>query len=83
MAKRKGKKRTALPRLTLLAYSREELVGFTEAVARLRGIADDLMIVQAQLALLARSGKGGRKAKTPQVRLGSADDGGSDPGEGK
>lgn len=48
MAKRR-KKGTALPRLTLLAYSRSDLLRFTEAVERLVGAVHDLQQYQASL----------------------------------
>lgn len=48
MAKRK-KKGTALPRITLLAYNRRDLLAFVEAVGKLEHIAADLVTVAAQL----------------------------------
>lgn len=45
----KKKKRVALPRVTLLAYSRKDLLAFVEAVAKLEHIAADLLTVAQQL----------------------------------
>jgi hypothetical protein len=40
---------TPLPRVTLLAYSRRDLLSFVEAVAKLEHIAADLLTVASQL----------------------------------
>jgi len=45
----KKKKRTSLPRVTVLAFNRRELLAFVEAVAKLEHIAADLQTVAAQL----------------------------------
>lgn len=45
----KKKKRAALPRITLLAYSRKDLLAFVEAVGKLEHIAADLLTVAQQL----------------------------------
>lgn len=45
----KKKKRTALPRVTLMAYNRRDLLSFVEAVAKLEHIAADLQAVASQL----------------------------------
>lgn len=47
MAKRK--KRVGLPRVTVLAFNRRELLAFVEAVGKLEHIAADLCTVAAQL----------------------------------
>lgn len=44
MAKRK-KKTTSLPRITLMAYNRRDLLAFVEAVNKLSGITADLLTV--------------------------------------
>lgn len=70
MKRRKSK--TALPRLTVLAMSRKELQQFVEAVAQLRGIADDLLTMHADF-----------KAARPRRRTASGSshaNGGSDEG---
>jgi len=43
------RKKTALPRVTILAYNRRDLLAFVEAVAKLEHIAADLLTVAAQL----------------------------------
>jgi len=43
------KKKTALPRVTILAYNRRDLLAFVEAVAKLEHIAADLLTVVQQL----------------------------------
>lgn len=40
--KRKKRKATALPKITLLAYSRADLLAFVEAVGALRHLVNDL-----------------------------------------
>jgi hypothetical protein len=44
------KKRTALPRVTLLAYSRRDLLAFVESVEALRLLVDDLRAVARDLS---------------------------------
>jgi hypothetical protein len=45
----KKKRQTALPRVTLLAYNRRDLVAFVAAVETLRLLVDDLRAEVAQL----------------------------------
>lgn len=45
----KKKKRVGLPRVTLMAYNRRDLLAFVEAVAKLEHIAADLQAVAQQL----------------------------------
>lgn len=45
----KRKKRTALPRVTILAYNRRDLLAFVEAVGKLEHLVADLVTVAAQL----------------------------------
>lgn len=54
---RTKKKKTSLPRITLLAYNRRDLVQFVEAVEALRGIAADLRTTQEQLSRQVRQRK--------------------------
>lgn len=46
----KRKKKTILPRVTLLAYSRKDLVAFVQAVETLRLLVEDLRAVQRDLS---------------------------------
>jgi len=46
---RRKKKAATLPRITLLAYNRRDLLAFVEAVAKLEHIAADLLAVASQL----------------------------------
>lgn len=45
----KKKKKVSLPRVTVLAYNRRDLLAFVEAVAKLEHIAADLLTVAQQL----------------------------------
>jgi hypothetical protein len=52
------KKRTALPRVTVLAYNRRELAAFVAAVETLRLLVEDLRV-------MLEKKKGGRKTLPP------------------
>lgn len=43
------KKKVALPRVTLMAFNRKDLLAFVEAVGKLEHIAADLLTVAQQL----------------------------------
>jgi hypothetical protein len=49
----KKRKRVTLPRVTLLAFSRQDLIAFVAAVEALRGLVHDLRTVAADLKLRA------------------------------
>lgn len=68
----KRKKRTALPRVTLLAYSRRDLLAFAESVETLRLLVADLRAVAANLAIagvaLGRRRAGPAPKATPSLK---------------
>lgn len=70
MATRK-KKRTALPRVTVLAMSRKELMAYVNAMETFAILVADLKVVAERL-LAASKGRKATKAKPEDV-----DDGGS------
>lgn len=55
------KRKVGLPRVTLMAYSRRDLLAFTESVEALRHLVDDLRLVVAELRVPGRA-RGKRKA---------------------
>lgn len=46
---KRKKRKSGLPRITVLAYNRRDLLAFTEPVEKLQHIAADLMTVASQL----------------------------------
>lgn len=66
----KRKRKTSLPRVTLLAYSRKDLLAFAESVEALRLLVDDLRIVAMQLQSAATA-----KGKKPATRSSPATSG--------
>lgn len=60
----KRKKATALPRLTVLAMSRKELVAFVQAVEDLRHVKAELAELVEQLGKVAK-GRGRKPAAAP------------------
>lgn len=69
----KRKKRKALPRLTLLAYSLKDLARFNEDIEALKGLAQGMEAVLVRLEALAtrseaaRRANANRKGKSPTV----------------
>jgi hypothetical protein len=73
------KKKSSLPRVTVMAYSRRDLVAFATAVDSLRGIAEELRIETALLRQELAAAKSARKRKVggstePRVYAGRAPD---------
>lgn len=72
MAKTK-KRKSALPRVTLLAYSRRDLLAFTEAVESLRHLVTDLRgLVEKMKRPPARKAKPTKKATAALVAAAEA-----------
>jgi len=67
----KKRRKASLPRLMLLAYSRRDLVAFTEAVEVLRHQVDDLRQLVEQL----QRDQAGRKARTRKATSATASNG--------
>jgi hypothetical protein len=61
----KRKRKVTLPRVTLMAYSRRDLLAFCEAVEALRHIVDDLRVVGEQLAVKVAAAPARSTARKP------------------
>jgi hypothetical protein len=65
------RKKVSLPRVTLLAYSRRDLVAFVTAVDALRGIAEEIRIETAMLKAELGALKRRRTRKAEPLEAGS------------
>lgn len=67
----KRKKKTSLPRVTLMAYNRRDLVAFVQAVEVLRLLVEDLRAVARDLkdatAAVPKTAKRGKKPQPVSV----------------
>jgi hypothetical protein len=75
MSARKSKKsKASLPRVTLMAYSRRDLVRFCESVERLSLLVLDLQAGQARLEVQISRLQGVSGKKRPQIAKGTSDE---------
>lgn len=63
------KRKVGLPRVTLMAYSRRDLLAFTESVEALRHLVNDLRLVAVELSNAAVALGKTTKARKPSKRV--------------